>query len=585
MHNKPIVNKIARYLTILMLMAAPVIGATSTKTLITTNDISSLRAGFRDFRFKVHGFETTKFEHYFTNGAAGVTASDYSFLFRVLGTFGGSNTYFIALENSDITKSGDSVNFTIQTTNIPPNGKYKAELLGYTGNITNFSRSFGRGTWTVTDSIYDEDSIGTFPFPSFSVTDLTYTLTASNGWGVSVSEDSKIYRQYPTNLSAFTVISDTDFKGFNVTNVNRLTVNNLTITNPSSMKLGNVVFSESAGKLRGNSSNIAYEAYVIAATNGLGDSVVSLAGETNKVVYRDGRYAMTSNLNMGGNSITNLSTNTVFFNSGDSLGVLNGRLRINGTNILLTIDTNLFVKINVTNVLSSRVESLVTATNGFASSISTLNTETGLLRGISVAISNFVHNATNAVLIKSTNLAITAANAYTVTSTNTARIKANAYTDAATNAAATPHIFFDVRQTNMITSYHETLLLFPWNLVTHNIGSAYNADSNGAVIVEAGWYEFNASVTRIGLLLDGDFAHMTIFTNGLPWKAGLESTYGGDHNVDAIGYFGVDDLVTVYVWYYYPAAAYRYWGNPVYFYDQQTIGLVGSFFQGRMVRK
>lgn len=54
----------------------------------------------------------------------------------------------------------------------------------------------------------------------------------------------------------------------------------------------------------------------------------------------DGTRAMTGNLDLGGNSITNIGTNSIFFNDGTRWSMVDGRFQINTTNVLFAPDTN-----------------------------------------------------------------------------------------------------------------------------------------------------------------------------------------------------------------------------------------------------
>ena len=241
-------SKIATFIAVLSLCGS-VFAATDTKTHTKSLDIDKLRGDFRDFRHKVDGFSTSEFKYTYTNAAvAGVfAASDYSWLFRLLGRDrqGGSNLFYVAIENAAITKSGNTVTFSVNPTNIPPNGTYKGQLIGYTTSVTNFSRNMGKGEWNVTDSLYDDSNVGTFPFPSFGVTNLT--IIASNAWGTAAT--AKLH--YSTNLNDYTPSATYDFNNQSITNL---------ATN--SIFMGPYRISAGGGSLRVNNSNLAFSALV-----------------------------------------------------------------------------------------------------------------------------------------------------------------------------------------------------------------------------------------------------------------------------------------------------------------------------------
>ena len=58
---------------------------------------------------------------------------------------------------------------------------------------------------------------------------------------------------------------------------------------------------------------------LVDALTAVSNSTVNLAGETNLVLYRDGRYAATGALNMGGQSITNIAGSSLVFADGTNI--------------------------------------------------------------------------------------------------------------------------------------------------------------------------------------------------------------------------------------------------------------------------
>lgn len=177
-------RRIAAVLLLAALLAtqAQTYAAAEARTISNHIDLARLNAvQFRDFAAAPVGWETTTFLYTYSNGTAAVTASDYSWLYRVSSDRSGSNVFYIALENASITKSGNRISFTIASTNIPPNGPYKAQILGYQTTVTNLARNMGRGSWNVSDSLYDDSGTG-YPYPSFNVTNAGdyVTFTALN---------------------------------------------------------------------------------------------------------------------------------------------------------------------------------------------------------------------------------------------------------------------------------------------------------------------------------------------------------------------------------------------------------------------
>lgn len=158
-----------------------------------TIDIAKLKNDFKDYKFNLKGFDSQHFTFTFINNGVAETVTSLSFAFKASQRRGSSNLVFISIANSDITKATNSIDFGFAATNVPPDGTYKAEILAFEGANTNLSRTFGRGTLVVLESLYD-DVDGTFPFPG-TITNLLDFLTIT----------SAVATYYPlTNPSNFT---------------------------------------------------------------------------------------------------------------------------------------------------------------------------------------------------------------------------------------------------------------------------------------------------------------------------------------------------------------------------------------------
>ncbi|MCP4638856.1 MAG: hypothetical protein GY851_00410 [bacterium] len=164
---------------------------THTKSL-NMDKLSS--SGWRDFRFNLRGYQTERFVLTPTNNSGFLDTSDYNWAFKGSKRVGTSNVVYILRLDSQIDTPESNVVFTLPYTNIPPNDTYNGELWFWSPAATNQTRTAGRGTITVLDSLYDDED-GTFPYPTvtnlsdyLTIADAASTylpITATNGWMVS----------------------------------------------------------------------------------------------------------------------------------------------------------------------------------------------------------------------------------------------------------------------------------------------------------------------------------------------------------------------------------------------------------------
>jgi len=163
---------------LLIALCSTVCAAIPTNQVVEHIDIDDLDPSARsDYKHKLFGFNTYEFTYNFDESGTPSVVSGVSFLYRVTGRIGGSNRVFIAKAATDITlNTSSSITFSVANTNIPPNGEWNSEILGYEGALTNVTRTYGRGLWQVKDSLYDDDGTG-YPFPNFNITNADNYVT------------------------------------------------------------------------------------------------------------------------------------------------------------------------------------------------------------------------------------------------------------------------------------------------------------------------------------------------------------------------------------------------------------------------
>ena len=161
---------------VLSLSVAAAAYAFPTNTIEKTVDQNRLRPDYSDFRMTLHGYQDEQITFIITDNDLVFPVTNEFALFKAskYDESIGSNRVFILKQSSEMTMfDTNKIRFTLAHTNIPPNATYKGELL-LTTATTNLTRSLGRGTVKVEDSLYD-DGDGTFTYPD--TLDLSAYLT------------------------------------------------------------------------------------------------------------------------------------------------------------------------------------------------------------------------------------------------------------------------------------------------------------------------------------------------------------------------------------------------------------------------
>jgi len=129
---------------------------------VVTSDVTDVRGDFDTFQWRWRGYDSQTNNFWINSDGTYIDLSNYIVGFKVSRNTETGKLAYINTTNVNISVS--NVNFSIANTNIPPDGKYFAELWCYDKITTNVSRTLAQGMINVTDSLYD-DGDGTFPWP------------------------------------------------------------------------------------------------------------------------------------------------------------------------------------------------------------------------------------------------------------------------------------------------------------------------------------------------------------------------------------------------------------------------------------
>jgi hypothetical protein len=179
-------KKLAAITVGVILAAGSALAAFPTNATTQSLILDKLKPDFRDFRWEWRGYDSQKVTCtiYSTTGT-GQTLTGYLASFQATRQIpGGEEVVYISKSTSQTTVSGSNITFTVAYTNVPPNGVYKAELFLQDATTAVVTRSLGRGTIKVEQSLYANDG-SDFTYPSLSTTiaDLSDVILTSTAWG------------------------------------------------------------------------------------------------------------------------------------------------------------------------------------------------------------------------------------------------------------------------------------------------------------------------------------------------------------------------------------------------------------------
>jgi hypothetical protein len=304
---------IPRTIVVLSLAVSCAHAAFPVQSNIATSDVSKIRGNFRSFKpWRWAGYNSQSCTIYVENGSgSAVTLNGYSVAVKISKRTHASTPLvtYISKDPGDVTVTNSNFTFSVPYTNIPPNDTYLAEAWAFEGATTNQARTLAQWKIEVTDSLYDEDD-STYPWPA-QPTNLASYLTIAQAASTYITET-----ELPTNstllapgpVDTYVLATDGTTNYWTNTLQGQITANLASNTNLR------IEFEAGTNTLQTSLDDL--DTRYQAGTNTVDSENLSL----------DGIDAMTGDLDMGGNSITNIGTNSIVFESGE-------RISTDGSNI------------------------------------------------------------------------------------------------------------------------------------------------------------------------------------------------------------------------------------------------------------
>ena len=179
-------------------------------------NIDKVTGNWDSFSAKMIGQNSQSFSFTFTNGSGYVDIDDYLLGARI----SRQNTTYVDVLPTNVTRSDSNITFSINRTNIPPDGSYLMEVYAWEGATTNDARSFAQGKANVSHSLYSDTNSFPFPVVPTNLSDYltitqavaTYALIGdltSTGVLVEGTANSLVW----TNGEPFVLTLNTNFQG------------------------------------------------------------------------------------------------------------------------------------------------------------------------------------------------------------------------------------------------------------------------------------------------------------------------------------------------------------------------------------
>ena len=343
-----------------LLAATGAFAAFPTNTSTKTIALDKLKPDFTDFRFSWRGYDSQSvtFTIETTSGTGlDMTGSLASFQ-ATKQVAGGSNVAFIAISTSDTTIATSNITFTVAYTNIPPDGVYKAELFLQDASTPVVTRSLGRGTIKVEQSLFASDA-SDFTFPSLTATlaDLSDVILTGTAQGDILYRGAAAWN----NLAAGTSgqVLTTGAAGANPSWTSKTTDTAFTnkvvagslITVTGGTASGSNVISQAADAHDGRyyrESEVDALLIVKAGTNLFSGAsstglITSVAGDAGKFLKADGSWGTPA----GAGDITAVVAGTALFGGGTSGSVtlthsnLSSQASVNGSGVSFIQDVTM----------------------------------------------------------------------------------------------------------------------------------------------------------------------------------------------------------------------------------------------------